>query len=365
VHYGKIPGAEKDFLFKPGAEKFQLTFKLETKLEVTRMDLENGHREYLAKCHVTDRAGAALGYAERICSTTESKYRWRADLVNTGKPVPKEYWDKRKESKQAAQAMIGGANFVPKKTSEGWTIHEVCGRAENPDIADTYNTVIAMAQKRAHVAAIIMAVGGSDLYAVEPDEIEVDVDTDPYATSHDGSPAGRGMKKQKDDNAGTTPKQNAGAPADKQQSTAAKAEPKTDQKPPTTLEKIAELRKIRVYLCTQGFEPRLVSMEQEYGLHPLQFEQYSENGLAQVALVYSYVDKPETDAAREALVKDRKLLAIDHLLKEAKATNNKAKLEAIRNVYRAGKIEQTKLSSYSTDILQGLQKQIETILQAK
>jgi hypothetical protein len=59
------------------------------------------------------------------------------------------------------------ANFNPGDPAvEG----QQTGKVENPDIADTYNTVLKMAKKRAHVDAILTATAASDIFTQDIDE---------------------------------------------------------------------------------------------------------------------------------------------------------------------------------------------------
>ena len=58
VHYGKIPGCgDKPSLFKPGAEKICLMFRLIASFEIRRSDLAGGHREYEIVCTLKDLRG--------------------------------------------------------------------------------------------------------------------------------------------------------------------------------------------------------------------------------------------------------------------------------------------------------------------
>lgn len=175
-HYGVIPGTKKPSLLKAGAEILGLTFRLIPEFVTTTTDLGNGHREVNVVCLLRNPAGALVGHGVGSCSTMESKYRWRsgADLEDTGKPVPKGYWDTKKEDAAKAQAMIGGKGFVAKKNDNGeWTIHakSIGDRSENPDIADVWNTVLKMAKKRAHVDATITTTATSDMFTQDVEDL--------------------------------------------------------------------------------------------------------------------------------------------------------------------------------------------------
>lgn len=175
-HYGKIPGTKKQCLFKSGAEILGLTFRLIPEFDVAQKDFGNGHREITVTCRLRNPAGSLVGQGVGSCSTMESKYRWRsgADLEDTGKPIPKEYWDAKKDNPAKAQAIIGGKGFVAKKNDlDAWTIHakSVGDRSENPDIADVWNTVLKMAKKRAHVDATITATATSDMFTQDVEDL--------------------------------------------------------------------------------------------------------------------------------------------------------------------------------------------------
>lgn len=153
THFGTIPGTPKPTLYKPGAEKICLMFGLAASFTWEREDLKNGHREYTVRCHLRSRSGRLVAEGIGVCSTMESKYRYRWD--STDKPVPKAYWDTRD------QTLLGGEQFVPRKKGGSWLIFQ---RVEVTDPADVYNTVAKMAKKRAHVDATLTATAASDIF---------------------------------------------------------------------------------------------------------------------------------------------------------------------------------------------------------
>lgn len=166
-HYGTIPGTEKPTLLKSGAEKLALTFRLAASYQIaTTTSPMSGHREYAVTCTLTHLvSGAVWGQGVGLCSTMESKYRYRSGYDPTGKPVPKDYWKDRDAS------LLGGKGFAAKKIEGQWQIVKATSREENPDIADTYNTVLKMAKKRAFVDAILTATGGSDFFTQDLEEL--------------------------------------------------------------------------------------------------------------------------------------------------------------------------------------------------
>lgn len=170
VHWGKVPGCgEKPTLLKNGAELLCMAFKLAPDAKVEIADLGNGHREYTVTTTLTSIVtGAPIATGLGSCSTMESKYRYRgAELVNTGKPVPQDYWDDRDP------AILGGKGFVAKKDDNGkWMIFAKGEKKENPDIADVYNTVLKMASKRSLVDATLKATGGSCEFTQDIEDLQ-------------------------------------------------------------------------------------------------------------------------------------------------------------------------------------------------
>lgn len=161
VHYGVVPGCgNRPALLKPGAEKICLTFKLAAKFAVTHDNLPDGHREYSVNCTLTTPDGVERGQGIGVCSTMESKYRYRWDA--TGKSVPQNYWDDKDLSK------LGGPQFAPRKVQGKWMIYQKVAH-DNP--ADYLNTVAKMAKKRAHVDATLTTTAASDIFDQDVDEL--------------------------------------------------------------------------------------------------------------------------------------------------------------------------------------------------
>ena len=177
THYGLIPGVKNKSLFKAGAEKIGLMFRLAPSYEVRTKDLPGDHMTVQVKCTLTKiDTGQVWGEGLGMGSTMEAKYRYRAGEGEvTDKAVPKSYWDIRKSDPKKAQDLIGGPGFTPKKTDTGWFIakkSETKVEYDNP--ADFFNTVIKMAKKRAHVDAIITATAASDIFTQDIEDPEHD-----------------------------------------------------------------------------------------------------------------------------------------------------------------------------------------------
>lgn len=126
--YGSPPGCQGLMLYKAGAEKLGMLFRLSPTFEEETLDLGNGHREYKVECTLTHRpTGTIAASCIASCSTMEKKYRYRWQGQGSGRR-----------------------------------------RVENPDIEDQWNTVLKMAEKRAFVGAILMATGASAIFV--PDD---------------------------------------------------------------------------------------------------------------------------------------------------------------------------------------------------
>lgn len=170
-HFGTIPGTQKPSLYKAGAEKLSLTFRLRPEYEIRRTDLGGGHREYEVVCtlyHIP--TGQSIGQGVGSSTTMEGKYRYRPGPVEyTGKPVPKAYWDDPRRD----PAHLGGKGFSAKKNPDTnqWEIAIKGEAVEHDNPADYYNTVLKMAKKRAHVDAILTATAASDIFTQDVEDM--------------------------------------------------------------------------------------------------------------------------------------------------------------------------------------------------
>lgn len=166
-HYGKIPGTDRPALLKPGAEKLLFVFRLGARYTTTVMEMPNGHREYRTDCSIFDLQNQnELGSASGSCSTMESKYRYRnvADFEITGLPIPPDSKERKSEYRKQGFGM---------KKVDGvweWVKFKDSQRTENPDIADVYNTVLKMSQKRALIAVTLNVLAVSDMFTQDIDE---------------------------------------------------------------------------------------------------------------------------------------------------------------------------------------------------
>lgn len=158
VDYGTIPGTPKPTLYKPGAEKlceiygYAPRFKEERRIE--RWDGPNPLFFYVIRCSLHRKADGML-VAECLgsCNTWESKYRDRwvypSDLPSDIDLSTLEYKEYQKK---------GGGTYRKYKVA-------------NPAPFDLVNTVLKMAEKRAHVGATILATRSGGVFAQDLDSI--------------------------------------------------------------------------------------------------------------------------------------------------------------------------------------------------
>jgi len=174
-HFGKIPGVDKPSLLKPGAEVLCLTFQLAPKFKL-KEKRQGAHLEVIAECtlvHVP--SGAVLGSAIGSCSTLEAKYAYRnakrvcpecnEPAIIKGREQYGGGWICWKKPEKGSNGC--GAKF---KDGDQEIESQAVGRIENPDIADTYNTVRKMASKRALVAIVLLVTCASDIFTQDVEE---------------------------------------------------------------------------------------------------------------------------------------------------------------------------------------------------
>jgi len=174
-HYGVIPGCgDKPSLYKEGAEKLAFMFRLAPSFTIDERQLERGHREYRVTCTMRQiGTNIFLGEGVGSASSMEGKWRFRTGPQKlTDKPVPREYWDTKRDNPTAAQALIGKGNSAKKGPDGNWYIAEGGGeKVEHDNPADLYNTVLKMAKKRAHIDAILTCTAASDCFSQDLEDI--------------------------------------------------------------------------------------------------------------------------------------------------------------------------------------------------
>lgn len=151
VHYGIIPGTPKPSLYKPGAEKLLVTFRIAPDSIVEDLSTEDCARYRVKVIGTSILTGIVVGSGMGECSSDEEKYKWR-------KPVCNEEWeempvDRRREVWKRVQGK-------PEKVKQIRT---------SP--ADVRNTVLKMADKRAYVALALKTTAASDIFDQDIEDI--------------------------------------------------------------------------------------------------------------------------------------------------------------------------------------------------
>lgn len=176
VDYGNIPGGNKPVLLKPGAEKLCAIFGLTPRIaSVEAVEDWTGEQHggepffYYRYRVVLFRGDKPVAEAEGSANSWEKKYRYRnAELTC---PVC---------GKQAIIKSKYGGGYVcfTKKGGCGAKFadnaHEIVNQSvgviKNPDPADLPNTLQKIAQKRALLAAVLIATGTSGDFTQDMDE---------------------------------------------------------------------------------------------------------------------------------------------------------------------------------------------------
>lgn len=176
-HYGTIPGCgDKKTLLQPGAQKLTMTFRLGPEYTIQEVDLVRGHKEYRVICTLKSiQSGTFVGQGVGCCSSMESKYRWRGGARKCPK-CGKETIIKGKAEYGGGWLCFGKKGGCGAKWGDGATEIESQNieKVENDNPADTFNTVLKMAKKRAFVDATITATAASDIFTqdIGDDEAE-------------------------------------------------------------------------------------------------------------------------------------------------------------------------------------------------
>jgi hypothetical protein len=211
--FGEIPGTHKPTLLKPGAEKLCNFFGLEPEFTPIVEDIDwtgaqHGDEVFCYaryRCRLL-REGRVVGVGEGSCNSWEAKYRYRwvaeeqipehldrtrllkrgvhrtqcefdfaierAETTGSyGKPA--EHWQMFRDAIRS-----GAARSVEKPTRRGnsvaWEIDvdTALYRIPNPDGADVVNTIQKMAQKRALVAATLIATSASEFFTQDLEDAD-------------------------------------------------------------------------------------------------------------------------------------------------------------------------------------------------
>lgn len=184
--FGTIPGTDKATLLKPGAEKLTTLFGLSVRFEITKEEedwIGRDHNNepffyYRVRCSLY-RGDLLVAEADASCSSWEKKYRYRnADrtcpacgeaAIIKGKQEYGGGWLCWKRKGGCGAKYNDGDQQIESQDA---------GKIPNPDIADQVNTILKMAEKRALVAAVLIAVNASEYFTQDLEELDV-IDVQP------------------------------------------------------------------------------------------------------------------------------------------------------------------------------------------
>lgn len=158
VHYGIIPGCKQPSLYKAGSEALLSTFRIAVEPiveEFTSRDERGRVREirYRVKCvgrHIG--TNYEVGYGVGECSTGEDKYAWRRAVC-----------DEEYDAADETDRRIKWGKWQNK-------VQQTKQIRVSP--ADMSNTVLKMAKKRAQIDLTLTALGCSDIFAQDLEDLD-------------------------------------------------------------------------------------------------------------------------------------------------------------------------------------------------
>lgn len=184
-HYGRIPGVQKPTLLKPGAELLAVTFRLAPHYQSERIFHDDGHLTVVSKVTLTHiPSGLTIAEGEGLCTSREKKYAYRGSGRNcpncgaAGTIQRSKFPPRASDYEGASPTDDPGWYCYAKKGGCGMNFAAVdpaiTGQEDkpqpNPDLADTFNTVLKMANKRALVAAILNGTAASDIFTQDVED---------------------------------------------------------------------------------------------------------------------------------------------------------------------------------------------------
>ena len=181
VDYGQIPGIDKPTLLKPGAEKLCTLFGLSSRFQLIHsVEDWNGSEHngepffyYLYRCQLW-RGDLLIAEGDGSCNSFEQKYRYR-DAQRKCPVCNQTTIIKGKEE-------FGGGWVCFKKrggcgakfgAEDAKITSQLVGRVPNENVADLVNTIQKMGQKRALIAAALLAVNGSEFFTQDTEDLVI------------------------------------------------------------------------------------------------------------------------------------------------------------------------------------------------
>jgi hypothetical protein len=182
VDFGAVPGTDKPTLKKAGAEKMNNFYNLHPVFEDVKVteDWTGADHSgepffyYRQKCNLYKEIGGQtvmVASADGSCNSWEKKYRYR----NSERLCP--HCGKATIIKGKAEYGGGWICFTKKggcnakfADNAPEIASQVIEQVKNPDVAEQTNTILKMAQKRALVAATLIATNTSDYFTQDMED---------------------------------------------------------------------------------------------------------------------------------------------------------------------------------------------------
>lgn len=195
--FGVIPGTgTKPTLLKPGAEKLLTLFGLTSRMFVADKVEDWTGKEHGDELFFFYRYACQLLRGERLiaesegsCNSFEKKYRYRQQEL-TCPACGKSTIIKGREEYGGGWVCFskkGGCNAKFVDNDERIT-KQPRGQVKNPDIADQVNTIQKMAQKRALIAATLLAVNASEFFTQDIEDMVIEGDYTMVENAHPKPP---------------------------------------------------------------------------------------------------------------------------------------------------------------------------------
>lgn len=153
--YGIIPGTDKPTLYKPGAEKLMMVFKLAGRPTIEDLSTSDERRYRVQTEIIHTPSSTIVGYGVGEASTNEGKYKWRKAL--------KEEWDDTPEDRRRKK-------YGKTRDDKTYTVYQV--RTEPADLA---NTVLKMADKRSLISGVLKVTAASSAFSQDLEDLDDDV----------------------------------------------------------------------------------------------------------------------------------------------------------------------------------------------
>lgn len=208
--YGKVPGTDKDTLLKPGAEKLNTFFGLKPKFPPVTIVEDWTGKDHNGEPFFYYHFNCELWHGDQMvvsaggsCNSMESKYRWRwvqetdippgtpkASLKSRGGMATEfafaidkaettgkygkttSYWEAFQIAIDNETAIATEKAIRSGEMRKAWKINSTVYRMPNDDIASQVNTILKMAQKRALVAATLIAVNASEFFTQDLEDMD-------------------------------------------------------------------------------------------------------------------------------------------------------------------------------------------------